>query len=1031
MYFIFLVSKSVKKRRMKSRNLDQVPSASTSKQIILKLIILLSIVIKLSRQQQFDILKKLTIKTYKKGFLAPLPEFSPNNPKEGQKSAKSRPPTLLDTQVYKGSLRTVLPIQKPEIEMLFNIKILNGTQASKRNLHLIMGLDNSINKQRSKTTVKIVYNRQKPEENELVLFSEMRSYALDEELGLLPKEASDLIIERFHIIYRVRLSEINYGNQFYVVDIHEAKIQYSGPAEPELTHLIELGENNFFKINQRGKIITAALILFVILNYIMEGIKAELSRNFPLKNWKFFVGFHVYNLLVPVAVVSLGANLSLTHFIFGCMFFFLTKVTQGLFLCRSVKKLIIDQMGAKEGLKKTFLLIFCQKLNFVKVVIMVLWVCLCFQNGLHILRINLVHTVLCTLDVFDLKDYALQNKRGIKPFMFVFVSTLSAMQVFHGLYFCAGFLLFLENPIGVWEYLVPDLLALSTFFVILHTKYKWRTHKVRLRDKKMKNPLNLPPVKTDKIFPVFSKLAYLSAKIDSQSYHVPPSWEMLEGIDSLRDYKLQMQQIYFTYFHSPRHNTNLRICKMKGKCHILGFSNALKPAGEEWSEQGDLKHFFPRPSRKESIRRPDEEDPDPLMLKLCFRFRERDMEEEVEGIFRVYHNNELKPGLMAMHWKYGNQSVVLFNHRQKKFLFTNKIRPVHDIDDTADRAMVLLPDGSFRLYYVWKRSIRIIRSRIEVYKKPNKSLGKNYHSAFISNDIEMEGSNLEEVFLRGSEGRVLAEKRFCLYDDLIAVLYVYIDQVDLDKDHPDETKFQNIYIAKISSRRDIRNAPASKEYLFYEIVTDRCQFVTSLEKVTEGVFSACKIDKIFFFDSKHLCMILRDRIALVDWSAKTVRKLFEIDNLFRYCGADPVVIKKYFAQWWYIPTDGRIYFYLGRRYEEEWARDRDPNRFLQLPGKTRVRFHIPGYISDVFLRHCKEEEQVDKEFIDFCVPDTTVRRGLEGDGEGVLDSGMEMGDLESERRRMNVSRQSCVERRRPVLALSRFSSVIKEDSDMG
>ena len=214
--------------------------------------------------------------------------------------------------------------------------------------------------------------------------------------------------------------------------------------------------------------------------------------------------------------------------------------------------------------------------------------------------------------------------------------------------------------------------------------------------------------------------------------------------------------------------------------------------------------------------------------------------------------------------------------------------------------------------------------------------------------------------------KLLRQKEYAFLDNLIAVKQTWVDLADYDRDVLNETKYQQVLVVKVAER------------------DFEARVVKSLDKITEGMFSALRIDHFFFVDNDTLALIMDSKIYLVNWKRSSVKRCIEIADLYAPLLANGVKREECFTSYWYDRARGMIRFSVGTFKGGISYGKKDINRYLTDLDKIDVNYYYSGWFSDAEIKREGEGET-----------EVFAKDHVKG-GFGSSDSGSEDGDLETE-----------------------------------
>ena len=179
-----------------------------------------------------------------------------------------------------------------------------------------------------------------------------------------------------------------------------------------------------------------------------------------------------------------------------------------------------------------------------------------------------------------------------------------------------------------------------------------------------------------------------------------------------------------------------------------------------------------------------------------------------------------------------------------------------------------------------------------------------------------------------SERELLRQKEYAFFDNLMAVKQTWVDLAGYDRDVLNEAKYHQVLIVKVGER------------------DFEARVVKSLDKITEGMFSALRIDHFFFVDKDTLALIMDSKIYLVNWKRSSVKRCIEIADLYSPMRYHGVRREKCFTSYWHDRVRGMIRFSVGTFKGGISYGNKDINRYLTDLDKIDVSYYYSGWFLD-------------------------------------------------------------------------------------
>ena len=198
--------------------------------------------------------------------------------------------------------------------------------------------------------------------------------------------------------------------------------------------------------------------------------------------------------------------------------------------------------------------------------------------------------------------------------------------------------------------------------------------------------------------------------------------------------------------------------------------------------------------------------------------------------------------------------------------------------------------------------------------------GKHYKSSLQDNS-DWSGPEYEDR-------KALGGKEINVFENLIAIKYIWVDQDDYDRDYINEAKYQFICVYKVGE------------------ADFRIRFGQNLKRITEGMFSAYRIDSFFFLNRKTLAMIMDAKVYLIDWQNQAVKKCVQIADLYAPLLSKGVKLNKCFASYWYDRKRGIVKFCVGTISGGLSYGENDINSYITDLNLIDVKYYYSGWFTE-------------------------------------------------------------------------------------
>ena len=187
------------------------------------------------------------------------------------------------------------------------------------------------------------------------------------------------------------------------------------------------------------------------------------------------------------------------------------------------------------------------------------------------------------------------------------------------------------------------------------------------------------------------------------------------------------------------------------------------------------------------------------------------------------------------------------------------------------------------------------------------------HSKYVAGVTEMKYRILREA------------PEFSPYENLMALKFFWVDKVENDRDVINMAKYQKIVVVEVDEMHW------------------RARQVQDLSKITEGMFSARRIDSFFFVDKETLGMVMNGRLLLIDWKRVEIKRLIELVGLPQVL--DDNVWYEGCFDYWYDTKKKTVSFRVGASTLTEFGRNREALFFISNLSFLRPWFTHSGYFS--------------------------------------------------------------------------------------
>ena len=186
--------------------------------------------------------------------------------------------------------------------------------------------------------------------------------------------------------------------------------------------------------------------------------------------------------------------------------------------------------------------------------------------------------------------------------------------------------------------------------------------------------------------------------------------------------------------------------------------------------------------------------------------------------------------------------------------------------------------------------------------------------------------------VRDKEHRRLGgEEVSSFYENLMATKFIWVDKEFYNRDYENECKYQLIYIREINHKEEA-------------IVN-----LKSLESITEGMFSAYRVDSFFFTDRETLALFMEIKLYLVAWRNSEVLRCVDIRKLYGPLLDAGFGMETAFLTCWHDRRKGIVRFCVGVQSEWVLGREDCAERYLDNENSEEARYLYRGWFSDEIL----------------------------------------------------------------------------------
>ena len=557
------------------------------------------------------------------------------------------------------------------------------------------------------------------------------------------------------------------------------------------------------------------------------------------------------------------------------------------------------------------------------VLVTLLWYILLIFDFRNYFRAGLFFSFLILVDILSLHRSSSIKKNN--PLLMWFLSMLTVIVHQTGVYLSFRTIYLTSNweaPSLFNEYILPDLVVLVLMLVPFHLVF------VRFSERRMSKPAHVKASESCEVYYLQSEAwmgvnRALMKKADKE-YHLGS----FSNVPSQRRNRSEGDKIQQENIIHPDQVYNLISCRpLQSKDYILtAIDHSRLSIRYMVNSRQNWVYFFKK------------------------KFGET---KEYVFINNIWIKNQKRRTMIACYNTQSKSLNLVSLKRRKTLVNLSFNRGQHTSNHLEHASVDLVLQPAFKnlplLIYKTTKSSYVYPANFQIVPKNHKKAsrkgsyrcGRQRGSSFYKNRRTLDNITQKDFFYRERSSEV-ESVYFC---DLVATKYVFFDSNDHQRFYINDCKYQSILVSRIEP--DQRGLDP----------------IASLDRITEKMFSSCRIDFFFFFNKDRLCLIIREKLYFVDFRKVLITRCVKLVGLrapLLRGGVDP---RDIFTSYWYDRARGRILFSMGVQVEGR----EDVRLFLTGRDSVSVNYVLSGGLKDNSLlkshQKLKEETSSDSKRI--------------------------------------------------------------------
>ena len=514
------------------------------------------------------------------------------------------------------------------------------------------------------------------------------------------------------------------------------------------------------------------------------------------------------------------------------------------------------------------------------------WLAALTQNNRFFLRGFIFYSVLVIIDLVFLRESVLlRSKPAWKAWAVVMLQQVFTQSSVYSIYFFAFWRVHTSAPPIMTEFIVPDIVTLIFMLVVFHSRFKLPN---KFRKKIVQKKLTKPGYSRidGRVEPIISFFGH----IDQVLIEYSP-----ENYESKKFRNVPVERKDRGIVPQNPVDTIVQIFNLNSKrSHLSGDYTAV---GSLMSSPGIRYVVNGRKGWDLILKNNNEALNSPIFIEKVFIGNQ-----ERKDMVAYVHKTDMRARLVSL----SSRKVIL----NAKFGYTSRIGPV------------FRPSSMIFSLFGEKKTPCILAHSKEFLSVDTAS----YHKTTADRKIKYFFEVSEK-----SDRVLLPHQEYAFFGNLIAVKYIWIDKDNYGRIYSNKAKYQTVLIYRVDESNFSINC------------------VKSLRKITEGMFSAFKIDSFFFLDGETLAMVMDAKVYLIDWKGLKVKQCVEIAGLYTPLLSQGVKREECFASYWYDRKSGVVKFSVGTFDGGLKHGKEDINRYLTNQNRVNVKYYYSGWFSDLAL----------------------------------------------------------------------------------
>ena len=356
----------------------------------------------------------------------------------------------------------------------------------------------------------------------------------------------------------------------------------------------------------------------------------------------------------------------------------------------------------------------------------------------------------------------------------------------------------------------------------------------------------------------------------------------------------------------------------------------------------------------------------------------KDLDARFYIIESVWIKDELRAEYIAFFYPHLNR-IKLFNKKTRKIELRASQPKAFNRDEILGeltknprrKHLVIRKDGSFRLFITPKSEFHIYSFRhknsalLNLTTKtggPGADTGqKTVEVIDISHHRFKLSKSYKNKPKKESIQNQRAEVDMAFYKGFVAILDVQLYKTSQIGFLANKIKDQNIYICEVVKHTKIVRKEEEIENILQDaeieeegvsrgeieeirLTTESVEQRGHLLGILEGSFSSWRVEGFFFLSAKHIAVVMRDRMMVIDWRRAEVARVLKASEIFNYHFKTKIDREHYFASFYLSRRTKRVYANLGV-FRSHKVASFYSSRFERDEREIEIHYKVRGYIN--------------------------------------------------------------------------------------